>query len=397
MRKIVNTRGSIVMAAAAVVLSLGSCNKNIPDPVPNTFPTQTGTSIGGVVNTNPNFTFLKAAVVRAGLLPALSDNSRTYTVFAPDNAAFIASGIPSEAVINTLPVTTLVPLLQYHVVPQKVMSTQIPATFPNLQYPSLLNPAPTVSALLRLTTFPSTRNGAWVNNIPIKAVNTEASNGVIHTVAAVVSPPSRFLWERINTDPNLTYLRAAVLRADSGIAATNASNLVGILSNIGANLTVFAPRDAEFRATLTALITQVLVRQGVPLATAQAQATALASTPAVFSNPALFGALTAQTVRGVVVYHVFTNRAFTNNFPTTATNYPTVLNSVVPTHPGLGLTATFAPPNPFAATATVKGLVNATAASIFINNAPEPNGTSDQHYLNGVLHVINQVLLPQPL
>lgn len=397
MRKIVNVRGVLVMAATGAVLSLASCNKNIPDPVPNTFPTQTGTSIGDVVNTNPNFTFLKAAVVRAGLLPALSDNSRTYTVFAPDNAAFIASGIPSEAVINALPVTQLVPLLQYHVVPQKVMSTQIPGTFPNLQYPSLLNPAPSISALLRLTTFPSTRNGAWVNNIPIKAVNTEASNGVIHTVGAIVSPPSRYLWDRINTDANLTYLRAAVLRADSGIAATSSSNLVGILSNIGANLTVFAPRDAEFRATLTALITQVLVRQGVPLATAQAQATALAATPAVFSNPALFGALTAQTVRGVVVYHVFTNRAFTNNFPTTATNYPTVLNGAVPTHPGLGLTATFTPPNPFAATATVKGLVNTTAANVFINNAPEPNGTSDQHYLNGVLHVINQVLLPQPL
>lgn len=397
MRKILKARGLIMMAAAAAVLSLGSCNKNIPDPVPNTFPTQTGTSIGDVVNTNPNFTFLRAAVVRAGLLPALSDNSRTYTVFAPDNAAFIASGITSEAAINALPVTSLVPLLQYHVVPQKVMSTQIPATFPNLQYPSLLNPAPTISALLRLTTFPSTRNGAWVNNIPIKAVNTEASNGVIHTVAGVVSPPSRFIWDRINTDPNLTYLRAAILRADSGFAATSTSNLVGALGNIGANLTVFAPRDAEFRATLVALITQVLVRQGVPLATAQAQATALAATPAVFSNPALFGALPAQTVRGVVVYHVFSNRAFTNNFPTTATNYPTLINGAIPTHPGLGLTATFAAPNPFAATATVKGLVNATAANIFINNAPEPNGTSDQHYLNGVLHVINQVLLPQPL
>jgi uncharacterized surface protein with fasciclin (FAS1) repeats len=216
-------------------------------------------------------------------------------------------------------------------------------------------------------------------------------------MAAVVSPPSRYLWDRINTDANLTYLRAAILRADSGIATTSTSSLVNILNNIGANLTVFAPRDAEFRATMTALITQVLVRQGVPLATAQAQASALAATPAVFSNPALFGALTAQTVRGVVVYHVFTNRAFTNNFPTTATNYPTVLNSVVATHPGLGLTATFTPPNPFAATATVKGLVNATAANIFINNLPEPNGTSDQHYLNGVLHVINQVLLPQPL
>ena len=396
MTKTLKLRGAFLVSATVAAMALTSCNKNIPDPVPNTFPTVTGNSIGDLVNSNANFSLLRTALTRTGLLAALQDKSKTYTVFAPDNAAFAASGI-NEAAINALPVAQLTPLLMYHVVPQKVMSTQIPNTFPNLQYPSILNPAPSLSALLRLTTFPTTRNGAWVNNIPIKAVNTEAANGVIHTVAAVVAPPGRYLWDRINTDPNLTYLRAAILRADSGIATTSASSLVNILNNIGANLTVFAPRDPEFRATLTALITQVLVRQGVPLAIAQAQATALAATPAVFSNPALFAALTAQTVRGVVVYHVFTNRAFTNNFPTTATNYPTVLNSVVPTHPGLGIAAAFTPPSPFASAATVKGLVNATAANVFINPTPEPNGTSDQHYLNGVLHVINQVLLPQPL
>jgi uncharacterized surface protein with fasciclin (FAS1) repeats len=39
-----------------------------------------------------------------------------------------------------------------------------------------------------------------------------------------------------------------------------------------------------------------------------------------------------------------------------------------------------------AATATVKGVVNATASNIT---------NRDNHYLNGVLHVIDQVLLPQ--
>jgi len=388
-----NFRWPIAVCALWMGLSLSSCNKNVPDAVPITYPTASGTSIGDVINTDPNYSFLKAALIRAGMLTTLQDNTKLYTLFAPDNAAFIASGIPSEAAIATIPVTSLVPLLQYHLVSQRITSAQIPSTFPNFQYPSFLNPAPTLSALLRLTTFPTTRNGAWVNNIPIKQANTLGANGVIHTVAALVAPPSRYLWDRINTDADMTYLRAAVIRADSGVVATSPSSLVGALNNIGANLTVFAPRDSSFRATLTGAIYQALVAQGVPAATALAQATSLASTPAVFSNPALFSVLTAQTVKGIVVYHVFTNRAFTNNFPTALTNYPTLLNSAVPSHPGVGLTATFG--TPFVNNATVKGLRNATAARVLLNPTPEPNGSSDQHYLNGVLHKIDQVLMPQ--
>jgi uncharacterized surface protein with fasciclin (FAS1) repeats len=45
--------------------------------------------------------------------------------------------------------------------------------------------------------------------------------------------------------------------------------------------------------------------------------------------------------------------------------------------PGFGLVT---------ATATVKGVANATPSTI---------SSKDNHYLNGVLHVINQVLLPQ--
>jgi hypothetical protein len=59
----------------------------------------------------------------------------------------------------------------------------------------------------------------------------------------------------------------------------------------------------------------------------------------------------------------------------------------------VGLIATFG--TPFVNSATVKGLRNATAARLLLNPTPEPNGSSDQHYLNGVLHKIDQVLMPQ--
>jgi hypothetical protein len=132
-------------------------------------------------------------------------------------------------------------------------------------------------------------------------------------------------------------------------------------------------------------------------AQAMAQATALAASPNVFSNPALFPYLTAQTVKGIVVYHILGNRAFTNNFPTTAESVPTLLNSAIPAHEGVSVQATFG--TPFVTAATVQGAENTTPSNIIINASPmlpDPSGTSDQQFLNGVLHKIDQVLLPLP-
>jgi phage tail sheath gpL-like len=113
----------------------------------------------------------------------------------------------------------------------------------------------------------------------------------------------------------------------------------------------------------------------------------------VFNNPLLYPALTAQVVKGLVVYHILGTRAFSVNLPATATSVPTLLNSAIAAHPGVSVTATFT--GPFVTGATVKGLGNPTASTILINPTPAPGGTSDQHYLNGVLHKINQVLRPQ--
>ena len=169
--------------------------------------------------------------------------------------------------------------------------------------------------------------------------------------------------------------------------------MAAALQNPAANLTVFAPTDAAFQTVLTAQITQALVLQGVPPATALAQATALASTPAVFTNPALSSVLTPTNVKGLVAYHLLGNRRFSVNFPTTATAIPTLLNSVVVAHPGITIQATFGATG--VTVATVKGVANATPSNIQINPTPAPAGTSDQNYINGVLHIINQVLLPQ--
>lgn len=406
-----------LLVATVTLTMFTACNKDPEQMAGPVTPEPIGSTLSQMLQQNDNDSLYYRLVVRSGMSGLFSGaNNNSYTMFVPGNnamKAFIsaASGglVPINApdavfsgfISTQISVTTAAALVSYNTIPQAVTTSGFGNTFPNYMYPTMLNPAPTVSPFLRLTTFLSTRNGNWVSNIPLVAVDEVGRNGVIHHSAALNVTPQRYLWDRINTDPELTYLKAAIIRADSASNAGGTAlpgQLQSALLNIGANLTVFAPTDAVFQGTLTAVITQVLVGMGVPPAAAAAQAAAWAGTPDVFNVPQLRSVLTAQTVRGLIVYHILGQRVFTNNFPTVATNYPTLLNSVITTHPGLGLQATMG--TPFATAASVKGMENPAPANIAINASPlmpDPVGTSDQNYLNGVLHKINQILMPLPL
>jgi uncharacterized surface protein with fasciclin (FAS1) repeats len=412
-----------------VVSLLAACNKDNLTPEPIAQPAPASTSIIDALN-DPDFTILKAAVTRAGanLTALLSDKAAVYTFFAPANSAFQAIGITSPAAVAAFRPGQLDTLLRYALIGGQLLTAEkIPTSFPNAQEPSslvLAAPSASLPPGLRMSIFPSKRGiTVWVNNIPVIQADILAGNSVIHKVPVLVAPPSQFLWNRINADPDLTYLKAAIQRADSGAVA--ASSLQAALLNPAANLTVFAPTDAAFKQILTGQITLALIplvtAQMIPVITqqliaggatpeeaaaqapviaqqqapaiAQGQAATLAATPDVFQNPALFGALSAQTVKGLVVYHLLGSRAFTVNFPTTPANVPTLLNSAIPAHPGVTLQANFGATG--VTDATVKGAANPTASNLLINPMPAPAGTSDQLYINGVLHKIDQVLRPQ--
>ena len=90
----------MIMAVGTVLVSTTSCKDDKPV-------TQAQT-INDIVNTNADFTILKAAVSKAGLNAALSTG--TLTVFAPDDAAFAASGV-TLATINSLSAADLANIL----------------------------------------------------------------------------------------------------------------------------------------------------------------------------------------------------------------------------------------------------------------------------------------------
>ncbi len=394
-----------LLLAISAIMILSACNKDLEQLAAPAVVAPAGLALGETIATIADDSLYYRLIVRGGMLTTINNKATTFTMFVPNNAAMrqfcVALGAPAgqpDAVysgfISTLiPVTTAASIVSYNMMPQAIATTSIPNTFPNFFYPTHLNPTtgtPGFNPLVRLLTFPSTRNGNWINNIPLVGVNAAAANGIIHTAAAMPAPPSKVLWQRIATDPDLTYLAAAIQRADSGVAPTTSASLVWVMSNFGPNVTVFAPTNAAFQNLIFGL-----VYQQVFAATGNAVFATAAANAAVAAGPAFLGTnnVSTQMVKGIVVYHLLGSRAFLNNFPTTATAYPTLLNGGIPTHPGVTLTCSFT--GPFVTTATVKGIANATASAIAINPTPEPNGTSDQHFINGTLHKINQVLLPQ--
>ena len=415
--KIINKIKIFSVASIAAMLLFTSCNKVDTAPTPNAIDTTTtGSTLNTVLASSADDSLFNRLVVRSGLnTTVLATRTNRYTLIVPNNAAMrtfvtaassglIPAGAPEASyskfldssltvapgVLGGISKAQAIQIVSYNILPQKITTASFPTGFPNLAYATTFNPAPALSALLRLDVYLSSRNGTFVNNIPVTTPNVLAANGVIHKVPAINIPPGSYLWNRIDGDAGLTYLKAAIQRADSGVAA--GAKLQDALLNIGANLTVFAPTDAAFQATLTAQIAAYLVSTGVPVGTAGPIAAGLASSPTIFTNPLVATVLTPTTVKGIVVYHLFGYRAFLNNFPTTQTSYPTLLNSGIPAHPGIGIAASLTGPS--VTSATVKGVANASAANVSINPTPG-SGTSDQNYLNGVLHKINQVLLPQ--
>lgn len=206
----------MMLLGTTIVASNSSCKDDDPAPAPQK-------NINEIVNTDTSFSLLKQAITKAGLGTALSTGN--LTVFAPDNAAFAATGINSTT-IDALPVATVTNLLTYHVLGSKVVSTAVPVS-------------DSVRTLSTNLIFASRNaNGVFVNGVKVKAADVAASNGVIHVISKVLYPvPSATIAGLATATPDLSLLLVAVERA----------GLTGAVSGAG-KYTVFAPTNAAFAA-----------------------------------------------------------------------------------------------------------------------------------------------------
>ncbi len=127
-----------------------------------------------VLRNDGEFDVLQAAVVRAGLVDALS-GSNQLTVFAPTDKAFVKTlGVANEAAavnaVNTMDKTQLTNILLYHVTPGRRGAISVVSS---RSYPTLLG-----QNLTRHEVFKA----------GIKSVNTPASNGLVHVINSVLIP-----------------------------------------------------------------------------------------------------------------------------------------------------------------------------------------------------------------
>lgn len=229
-----------LLALLAPALFLTSCND---DDAP------AQQSIAQVVNTNADFSLLRAAVTKAGLGDAL--NTGNLTVFAPNNAAFQAAGL-TEATINSRTQAEIAAVLQYHV---------INARQPAASLPEAVNTAVTT---LSNGTLYVTKAGSnvSVNGARVIQADVAASNGVIHVVDRVLLPPvGNIVQTALANNANFSYLVAAVQRAGQGGA-----DVAGILSGPGP-FTVFAPVNQAFIAAGFPTIESIQAADPATLAT----------------------------------------------------------------------------------------------------------------------------------
>lgn len=138
---------------------------------------QAAGTIVDVAAENPDFSTLVAAVKAADLQTTLSGEG-PFTVFAPTNKAFEA--LPPgvlDALLKPENKETLTQILTYHVVPGKVMSTDV-------------TPGKVATVEGQDLTIAVKDDGTvTVNGAKVLAVDVEGSNGVIHAINEVLVPP----------------------------------------------------------------------------------------------------------------------------------------------------------------------------------------------------------------
>ena len=193
-------------------------------------------------------TSLVAALEKANLTTALKGEG-PFTVFAPSDQAFTDAGIS----LDDFDADTLANILTYHVVSGKVMSTDLS----NGMMAIALNGGTLV--------FSISEGSVSVNGANVILANVPVSNGVIHVIDKVMIPPAgEICYDPVSHTVDVTKTAdtcdkswipsvdipttaAATTIHTSLVAALEKANLTTTLKGEGP-FTVFAPTDEAFAA-----------------------------------------------------------------------------------------------------------------------------------------------------
>ncbi len=317
------------------VLLLSSCGSDTQDAAPPEEEEAASEEVVGdiidVAVSAGQFPTLVAAVQAAGLVETLKGEG-PFTVFAPTEEAFAnaLSALGLTAEQLLADTDTLTAVLTYHVIPGTVMSSDLIGA-------SDLNVATVNGAEVVVNEDMGTVS---INSATVVTADIETSNGVIHVINEVLLPAAPPEEEEAASEEvvgDIIDVAVSAGQFPTLVAAVQAAGLVETLKGEGP-FTVFAPTEEAFANALSAL--------GL---TAEQL---LADT---------------DTLTAVLTYHVIPG---------------TVMSSDLIGASDLNV-------------ATVNGaevVVNEDMGTVSINSATVV--TADIETSNGVIHVINEVLLP---
>jgi len=296
-------------------------------------------TLAGLVSGDARFSILADALSRTGLDVTL-DGSGSFTVFAPNDAAFAALfsdlGVADlDEALNTLGEEAISNILLYHVLNAEVRAADV-----TTGYVSSLGVNERNNALSIYINVGST---VELNGIAaVETTDLEASNGVAHEIDAVITPLN--IYQLIEVNENFSSLEAALGLADG--------NLDLVLSDNTA-YTLFAPDNEAFNDLV-------------------------AATPGVNDLGELVAALGTDVLANVLLYHVVVGEVRADDLSTgnVTTAASTVMTGSLSFFVNLGM----------------NGSVTIVDGSASTNDANVTQ--TDITGTNGAVHFLDNVLLP---
>ena len=162
-----------IAAATSVSTLLAACGSS----------TETTKDIFELARDNADLSVLADGIIKADLVQTFQNNT-SYTLFAPNNAAFVAVlaelGMTKEQLFANKPLLTSI--LTYHLLPGKVSSGSIPLNTPLATVQGATLKVDNIAGILTIT---DGRN----RMSKIIQIDLDARNGVVHIIDKVLLPP----------------------------------------------------------------------------------------------------------------------------------------------------------------------------------------------------------------
>ena len=218
----------ISVASANLIETDAAASNGLLHTIDTVLLPETLLSLAGLIAATSDLATLSSVLTTSGFAETLDSTrrARTFTIFAPSDAAF--SDLPEETLTALLddPTGALANLLRLHIVPGKISTAR-------------LRDGQNLKTLTgdRLAVAISEEGAITINGTPVSQTDLQAANGVVHIIDTVLQDLPFTIADLVAEKPYLSTLSAAL----------DAASLTTTLDDPAAEFTLLAPLDSAFR------------------------------------------------------------------------------------------------------------------------------------------------------